>query len=69
MPVQKFRSHEEARRALWVPSGDLSLPSRMKGLWAFAARLFRRVPPRGVQKFRSIQEANRERESWPPAPR
>lgn len=64
MPVQKFRSHDEARRALWTDSSDPALPMRMRRLWEFMERLCRHKPPRGVQKFKSIEEANRERASW-----
>lgn len=65
MPIQKFRSHDEARRALWTDSSDPALPMRMRRLWAFMDRLCRHRPPRGVQKFKSIEEANLERASWP----
>lgn len=64
MPIQRFRTQEEARQALWLPSGDPRIGPRLRQLWAFARRLLPpgRKFPRGVQKFRSIEEANRERE-------
>ncbi len=64
MPIQKFRSLDEARQALWVPSGRPGLAARIKSLWAFSTRLAPRQIPRGLRKFRSIEEANREREQW-----
>lgn len=64
MPVQKFRDFESARQALWLPSGHKDLVRRIKGLWAFSSRLVPRQIPRGVRKFRSIEEANQEREEW-----
>ena len=64
MPVQKFRDFDDARRALWLPSGHKDLVRRIKGLWAFSSRLVPRQIPRGVRKFRSIEEANQEREEW-----
>ena len=64
MPVQKFRDFEDARRALWLPSGHKDLIRRIKGLWAFSSRLVPRQIPRGVRKFRSIEEANQDREEW-----
>jgi hypothetical protein len=64
MPVQEFRDFEEARRALWVSPGQFDLASRIKGIWMFSARLAPRQIPRGVRKFRSSEEANRERDQW-----
>jgi hypothetical protein len=65
MPVWKFRSFEEARRALWVEPGDPTLGPRLRAVWEFGARLYPRVAPRGVRKFRSIEDANRDRDAWP----
>ncbi|MCH7823889.1 MAG: hypothetical protein IH849_03730 [Acidobacteria bacterium] len=62
MTVTKFGSFEDARRALWVPAGDLSLASRVRNLWSFSSRIAEVSAPAGVQKFRSIEEANDERE-------
>ena len=64
MPIQKFRDLDEARRALWVDSGQPDLVSRIQTLWAFSTRLAPRQIPRGVRKFRSIEEANQERDRW-----
>jgi hypothetical protein len=61
LPIQRFRSLDEARRALWVDPSDPALPNRIRRLWRFSARLARLNPPRGVQRFRSIEEANAER--------
>jgi hypothetical protein len=55
MPVQKFRSFEEARRALWLSSGDPQLLLRMKRLDGMA-RSRRRIQP-GVTRFRTIAAA------------
>ncbi len=62
MTVTKFASFEEARRALWVSAGDSSLASRVRNLWSFSSRIVEVSAPAGVQKFRSIEEANDERE-------
>jgi hypothetical protein len=63
MPVQKFRDLDAARRALWrVRPSDLA--AHIRALWAFSAGLAPRQIPRGVRKFRSIEEANQEREQW-----
>jgi len=63
MPVTKFRTFDDAERALWLTCGDPALPRRIRALWS------RRVPaplpgPRGVLKYRSIEEANADRDRW-----
>lgn len=63
MPVQRFRDLDEARRALWSRRDDVSLASRIRRLWEFSARLAPPVIPRGVRRFRSMEEANAERDS------
>ena len=64
MPVQRFRSLDEAHRALWVAPDDPALVSRIRNLWRFSARLLERRIPRGVRRFASIEAANAERERW-----
>jgi hypothetical protein len=64
MPVRKFRSFDEARRALWVDGSDPTLPDRLRRQWAFAGRLIRHPAPRGVRKFTSIEAANADRDAW-----
>ena len=64
MPVQRFRDFEDARRALWIQSGDPRLVARIRSLWEFSARLVPRQIPRGVRKFSTIEEANQERDRW-----
>ena len=64
MPIQRFRTHEDARRALWCDSDHPDLHRRIARLWATSARLVPLNIPRGLRKFRNIEEANREREQW-----
>jgi hypothetical protein len=61
---QRFKSFDEARRALWVAPGDPALGSRIRSLWAFSARLAPGAMPRGVRRFRTLEEAQAEREHW-----
>ena len=63
MPVRRLRSFEEARRELWVEGNAPSLSGRIRSLWAFSARLAPPCPRRGVLRFRTIGEANAERET------
>lgn len=64
MSLQRFRDFDEARRALWSGRADPELPTRIRRLWAFAARLAPGAAPRGIRRFRSFEEANRERDAW-----
>jgi hypothetical protein len=62
--VQKFRSLDEAREALWGNPHDPTFLVGVARLWRLAAQLAPRRYPRGVHRYRSIAEANRAREAW-----
>ena len=65
MGWQKFHDFEQAREALWIARGDPRLVERIRSLWSFSSRLLGgRSGPRGVQRFRTIEEANADRERW-----
>ncbi len=55
MPVQKFRTFDEARRALWLTADDPRILLRMKRLSDMARS--RRAIRRGVTRIRTIEEA------------
>jgi hypothetical protein len=55
VPVQKFRSFEAARRALWLEPNDPLILERMRRLGEMAAS--RRAVRRGVTRHRHIEEA------------
>ena len=59
MPVQKFRSQQEASRALWLPSGSPEIARRMRVLWGLARRLHRPKHRPGLCRFRSIDDPAR----------
>lgn len=65
MPVYRYRTFEEAEQDLWFEPGDPRIPQTLRLLWSMAKALTPHYPlPRGVQKFRSIEEANASREAW-----
>lgn len=65
MPVLKFRSIEEAKsRRRWLETGDPSIPNRMRYLWRMAGAFGPLCIPRGVRKYRSIEQANADRDEW-----
>jgi hypothetical protein len=59
MPVQRFRTFDEARRAQWLSADDPLILVRMRRL-AGTARS-RRVIQRGVTCVRTIEEAKRDK--------
>lgn len=63
MPIQKFRSVADMPRPLGEEIRDnAELRRRIAALWARSARISPRVYPRGVFKFRSLEEAHQARE-------
>lgn len=61
MPVVKYRSVAEMPRPSRVTDAA-SLPARIRAVWGRAALLAPpSVVPRGVTRFRTIEEANRDR--------
>jgi hypothetical protein len=65
VPVQKFRDFAEADRALACDPNDPRLTRRIRRLWEFARRLTSPPPfPRGVHKYRSLEEADAARHRW-----
>ena len=64
MPLQRFQSLDDARRALGIDPHDPMLSARIRSVWRFSARLVERRIPRGVRRFRRIEDANAERERW-----
>jgi len=65
MSVQRFRTLEDARRALWLKPGDPRLERIIAWVWALSAELMgNQPPPRGLRKFHTLEEANADREQW-----
>jgi len=65
MTVSRYRTLEDARRALWLQPGDPRLLRTIQWVWAFAAELAGQLPqPRGLRKFRTLEEANADRKHW-----
>ena len=62
MPIYKYKTFEEAERALWNFNPDEQYYDRVAKLWEFANELNPINYPRGIFKFKTIEEANRHRE-------
>lgn len=63
MPIYKYKTFEEAEEALWNLQPDKAYFKRVAELWDFADKLSPIKYPRGIFKFRSIEEANTHRET------
>lgn len=65
MPVYRYKSHEDARRAQWRKPGDPQIGPTLRALLSLSSALTDGLaPPRGLFKFRSIEEANAHRDAW-----
>ena len=64
MPVRKFHSIEEmdaAQHELWCDAGEECF-RRIARLWKRSAQIFPRTFPKGVVKYRTLGEAQADRE-------
>jgi len=64
MPVRRFRSLEEMEGSVWLEPDQPRLWPTIASVWELAARL---CPPRfppGTYKHRSIEDANRQADTW-----
>ena len=67
MPIRKFRSvaeMDEARKDLWCDELDGKCLQRIADLWERSSRISPRRYPKGIFKFRSLDEAQAHREYW-----
>jgi hypothetical protein len=67
MPVRKFRSLEEwqeSKQAFWTACDDPHLPDRIRQHWRRWAALVPFPNPRGLRKYRSLEEADADRDRW-----
>jgi len=69
MPVRRFRSIEEARKALRLKPGSGEHFLAVRSVFGIASVLSppSRLPP-GVYRFRSIEEAQNQRTAWRKGP-
>ena len=65
MPLRKFRSVEEMdeqRRELWCDEPEAEYFKRVGELWDLSSRINPRRFPRGVFKYRNLEEAQADRD-------
>jgi len=64
MPVYKYKTFEDAERDLWNFHPDEEYFRKVAELWEFANKLCPITYPKGIFKYRSIEEANKQRDEW-----
>lgn len=68
MPIKKYRSIEDMNRERqWLDTGDPRVLRKIRYLWDMSERLVAPVGtciPRGVRRYRSIEDANADRDRW-----
>jgi hypothetical protein len=62
MPVRKFRSVDQMPES-WLDRDDPRLLEAIRTVWNRAARLAPYEPRPGVRKYRTMEEANADREA------
>ncbi len=62
MPIYKYKTFEEAEKALWNFNPDEKYYDKVGELWEFANELSSISYPKGIFKFRSVEEANKHRD-------
>ena len=64
MPVQKFRTFNEAEKALWCFEPDEEYFRKLREMYSLARELNPIRYPQGVFKYRSIEEAQQQQREW-----
>ena len=64
MPIYKYKTFKEAERALWNFHPDEAYYEKVAELWNFANKLSPIIYPKGIFKFKNIEEANKHREKF-----
>lgn len=64
MPVYKYKSLREARDALLIKNPDGNYYKMLSGFYETFGKLFTKKFPHGVYKFKTIKEAQKQKEQW-----
>ncbi|MCP5047299.1 MAG: hypothetical protein GY940_09015 [bacterium] len=62
--IEKFETFEDAERALWCFKPDAEYYERVRELWKLANHLCPPQFPQGVFKYKTFEEANKQKEEW-----
>ena len=61
--IQKFKSFEEARRALWNFNPDKEYYEKVDKFFELAFKLVKTKEKPGIKKFRTLEEFNKYKEN------
>ncbi len=64
MPVYKYKTYQEARDALIVKNPDEKYYQMLSGFYETFGKIFTKRFPHGVFKFKTIEEAQKQKEDW-----
>ena len=64
MPIYKYKTFEDAEKALWNFHPDEKYFKKVADLWNFANKLSTIQYPKGIFKFKNLKEANKNREEF-----
>lgn len=64
MAVNKYRTFEEAQKALWRFKTDCGYFESLRDLFELFGKLIPPAYPHGVFKYKDLDEANRQRMEW-----
>jgi len=64
MPIMKYRSLEDAERSLWCMYPAADYYRRIFGFYELFGRLSPPSYPKGVFKYKNINDANRQKFEW-----
>jgi len=64
MPVYKYKSYQEARDDLIVKSPDENYYKMLSDFYETFGKFFTKKFPHGVFKFKTIEEAQKQKEDW-----
>jgi hypothetical protein len=64
MQVYKYKTFQEARDALLVKNPDKKYYKMLAEFYENFSKIFTRKFPHGVYKFKTIQDAQKQKEDW-----
>ena len=62
--IEKFKTPDEATKALWCFKPDVKYFRQLRKFWKMANRFCPPNFPKGVFKYKTIEEAGKEKEIW-----
>ncbi len=64
MPVYKYKTYQDARDALIVKNPDENYYKMLADFYETFGKIFTKRFPHGVYKFKTIEEAQKQKEDW-----